>query len=157
MMQVLFPDTGTINTQFHVAFDDWFTTVATSVDDFTDFNTSAWSKMFGDSEYHFIRDEDDTQVDPEDSMTSEAITNRQNQVSKAMDATMPLTPLPVSPPPSSLSMPSHPPSPVQSSPHLQALLPLLCLPFDWCITSSSAPEGENTLASVSAAEGALKD
>ena len=34
--------------------------------------------MFEDSEYQFIRDEDDTQVDSADFMTSEAITTRQN-------------------------------------------------------------------------------
>ena len=84
--------------------------------------------MLRDWEYLFIRDEDDTQVDPEDSMTSEAITTRQNRVSKAMDTTMPPTPLPVSPPPSSPSTASYPPSPVQSSPCLPPLLPLLCLP-----------------------------
>ena len=63
---VLNLDTGAINCQFHVVFDDWFTTVTTSVDDLPDFNSTAWSKMFGDREYQFIRDEDDTQVDPED-------------------------------------------------------------------------------------------
>ena len=54
-------DTSTIKPQFHVVFDDCFTTVATSVDDLPAFNSSAWPKMFGDSEYQFIRDEDDTQ------------------------------------------------------------------------------------------------
>ena len=87
------------------------------LDDLPDFNSIAWSKMFGDSEYQFIRDEDDTQVDPEDFMTSETITVRQNQVSKAMDTSRPPTPLPVYPPPSSASTPSLPPSlPVPSSP-----------------------------------------
>ena len=137
---VLNLDTGAITPQFHVVFDDWFTTVTTSVDDLPDSNSSAWSKKFGDSEYQFISDEDDTQDDSEDSMTSEAVTTRQNQVSKAMDTTMPPTPLPVSPPPSSPSTPSFPPSRVPSSPHLPDLLPLLCLPINWCITSSSAPE-----------------
>ena len=60
---VLNLDTGVITPQFHVVFNDWFTTVATSVDDLPDFNSAAWSKMFGDSEYQFIRDEDDTVVD----------------------------------------------------------------------------------------------
>ena len=73
---VLILDTGAITPQFHVVFDDWFTTLTTSVDDLPDFNSSAWSKMYGDSEYQFIRDVDDTQVDSEDSMTSEAITTR---------------------------------------------------------------------------------
>ena len=128
---VLNLDIGAITPQFHVVIDDWFITVTTSVDNLQDFNSSAWSKMFGDSEYQFIRDEDDTHVDQEDSMTSEAITTRQNQVSMAMDTTMPPTPLPVSPSPSSPSTPStssHPPSPVPSSPHLPALLPMLCAP-----------------------------
>ena len=54
---VLNLDTGAITPQFHVVFDDWFTTVTTSVDDLPDFNSSAWLKMFGDSELQFIRDE----------------------------------------------------------------------------------------------------
>ena len=40
---VLNLDTGAITPQFHVVFDDWFTTVTTSVDDLPDFNSSAWS------------------------------------------------------------------------------------------------------------------
>ena len=95
---VLNLDTGAITPQFHVVFDDWFTTVTTSIDDLPDFNSSAWFKMFGDSEYQFIKDENDTQVDSEDSMTSGAITTRKNKVPKAMDTTMHPTPLPVSPP-----------------------------------------------------------
>ena len=71
-------DTGAITPQFHVVCDDWFTTVTASIDDLPDLNSSAWCKMFGDSEYQFIRDEDDTQVDSEDSMTSEASTTMQN-------------------------------------------------------------------------------
>ena len=100
---VLNLDTRAITPQFHVVFDDWFTTVTTSVDDLQDFNSGTWSKMFIDSEYQIIGNEDDTQVDSEDSMTSEAITTRQNQVSKAMDMTMPPTPLPVSPPPKEIT------------------------------------------------------
>ena len=38
---VLTLDTGDITPQFHVVFDDWCTTVATSVDDLPDFNSSA--------------------------------------------------------------------------------------------------------------------
>ena len=70
VLLVLTLDTGAITPQLHVVFDDWFTTVTMSIDDLPDFNSSAWSKMFGDSEYQFIRDEDDTQADSEDSMTS---------------------------------------------------------------------------------------
>ena len=48
---VLNLDTGVITPKFHVVFHDCFTTVATSVDDLPDFNSAAWLKMFGDSEY----------------------------------------------------------------------------------------------------------
>ena len=119
--------TGAITPQFHVVFDDWFTTVATSVDDLPDLNSSAWTKMFGDSEYQFIKDEDDTQVDHKDSLTSEDIITRHSRVSEAKDNTMPPTPLPVSPPPSSPSMPFHPPSPAPSSFTSPSSPPLLCL------------------------------
>ena len=135
---VLNLDTSAITPQFHVVFDDWFTTVNTSIDDLPDSNSSAWSKMVGDSEYQFTRDEDDTQVDPKDSMTSEAITTRQNQVSNAVDTTMPPTPLPVSPPPSSPSMPSlTPPPPLYHLPCIAHLSSHCCaFPIYWCIISS---------------------
>ena len=64
---VLNLDTGAINPQFHVVLDDWFTTVTTSIDDLPDFNSTTWSLMFGDSEYQFIRDEDDTRLTPKTS------------------------------------------------------------------------------------------
>ena len=57
-------NTGVISLYFQVVFDDWLTTDATRVDDLPNFNSSAWSKMFGDSEYQLIRDEDDTHIDP---------------------------------------------------------------------------------------------
>ena len=78
VLLVLNLDTSTITPQIHVVFDDWLTTVATSVDDLPDLNSFTWSKMFGHSEYQFIRDEETTQVDPKDFMTSEAISIRQN-------------------------------------------------------------------------------
>ena len=61
---VLDLDNGAITPQFHVVFDDWFTTIATSVDSLPDFNSSAWSKMFGYSEYQFKRTPRLTQKTP---------------------------------------------------------------------------------------------
>ena len=81
-------------------------------------------------------------------MASEAITTRQNQVSKSMDTTIPPTPLPVSPPPSSPSTPSLIPAPVPSSPCLPSFLPLLCLPHQLVhhhTTLGSAPATEGDL------------
>ena len=43
-------------------------------------------------------------------------------------------------------------------PHISQLSSHCCVfPINWCITSSSAPEGETTLGSAPATEGALKD
>ncbi|MHA7811762.1 MAG: hypothetical protein ACX933_18325, partial [Marinobacter adhaerens] len=51
---VLNPATGSITPQFHCVFDDWFTTIATSVDDLPDYNSPEWLEMFGDSEYQYL-------------------------------------------------------------------------------------------------------
>ena len=148
-------DTGAITPQFHVVFDDWFTTVTTSVDDLPDFNSTACSKMFGDSEYQFIRDEDGTQVDPEDFMTSGAITTSRIEFPRLWTPPCLLHPcqylllhlhLPL--------LSALPPFAIfLTSP---ALLPCCAFPINWCIISGSAPEGETTLGSAPATEEAVK-
>ena len=50
---VLNPFTGSITPQWNIVIDDWFATVATSVDDLPDFNADKWSKTFGAHTYHF--------------------------------------------------------------------------------------------------------
>ena len=45
------PETGAITPQFHVVFDDSFTTVASSDDSLPDFGSDEWHKLFGDSTY----------------------------------------------------------------------------------------------------------
>ena len=50
---VLNPFTGLITPQWNVVIDNWFATVATSVDDLPDFNADEWSKTFGAHTYHF--------------------------------------------------------------------------------------------------------
>ena len=50
---VLNPFVGSITLQWNVVIDDWFATVATSVDDLPDFNADEWSKTFGAHTYHF--------------------------------------------------------------------------------------------------------
>ena len=101
------------------------------------------------------------QVDQEDSLTSEDITTRQSRVAKAMENAMPPTPLPASPPPSLPSTPYHPPTPTPGTCSLFSQgthLSSSCCAFIFtrCITPSSAPEGENTLASAPGTEGAPK-
>jgi hypothetical protein len=46
---VLNLDSGYINSQFNIVFDDWFATVVASLESLPDFNSPEWSKMFGDS------------------------------------------------------------------------------------------------------------
>ena len=40
--------TGDITAQWIVVFEDWFSTVATNVDDMPNFHADEWSKMFGE-------------------------------------------------------------------------------------------------------------
>lgn len=47
------PETGAITPQFHVVFDDSFSTVAASVDDLPDLGSDAWMQLFGDSIYQY--------------------------------------------------------------------------------------------------------
>ena len=51
--------TGSITLQFHVVFDDWFGSVAVSPDDLPNFNSDEWTKMFGDSSFQFLQDDND--------------------------------------------------------------------------------------------------
>ena len=154
---VLNLDTGTITPQFHVIFDDWFTTVATSVDNLPDFTSSVWSKMFGDSEYQLIRDEDDTQVVSEDSMCQETLPTGKTEYQRLW--TLPCLPHPCHYLHLCLHLPHLPTlHPVYHLPHVSQLTSHCCvLTFNWCLCSSSALEGENTFASATATEGALKN
>ena len=61
---VLNLDSGYINSQLNIVFDDWFATVAASLESLPDFNSLEWLKMFGDSTFQFnFDDEDDTDSD----------------------------------------------------------------------------------------------
>jgi hypothetical protein len=51
---LLNPRTGSIVSNDHVVFDDWFSTVPTSVDRLPAFGSDEWSKLFGDSTYQFV-------------------------------------------------------------------------------------------------------
>jgi hypothetical protein len=60
---VLNPITGAITAQFHVVFDDWFATIASSVEHLPDFNSHEWISMFGDSTFQYPFDaEEDTSL-----------------------------------------------------------------------------------------------
>ncbi|CAJ1930221.1 unnamed protein product [Cylindrotheca closterium] len=65
------PATGAITSQFHIVFDDEFSTIATSVNDLPDFGSNEWMKLFGDSIYQYILDDDDVHEPPVDQAPSD--------------------------------------------------------------------------------------
>jgi hypothetical protein len=98
---VLNLDTGAITAQYHVVFDDWFSTISSDPDSLPDFNSTTWSELFGDSTCHIDDDTDNL------STSDEPITfDQHNAVSQAFDSHRPNTPLPVLPPPSASFNPS---------------------------------------------------
>jgi hypothetical protein len=80
-------------------FDDWFATVAASIESLPDFNSPEWAQMFGDSTFHFDFDEDDETdtVDLNGDIT-EALHRSHHAVARAMERYRPDTPLIVPPP-----------------------------------------------------------
>lgn len=128
---VLNVDSGYITPQFHVVFDDWFSTIATSIAQLPDFNSPSWSTLFGESSYQYPFDDDEATdlliVDADASDTANQ--SRSDSVADAMDHSIdalpvlptpttafPMTPHPTSLPTSPSSSSSHPsPRPVPMS------------------------------------------
>ncbi len=107
---VLNPMTGTITPQFHIVFDDWFDTVSSTSDDLPDYHSPEWYKLFGNSEYQYILDNDDDNIDA-DSPPTNADFHHHNRFSTNRDRTAsampPPQPLGTLPPP---SVPTNPPT-----------------------------------------------
>ena len=104
---VLNPRTGAITPQYHCIFDDWFATLATSVDDVPTFMESHWQTLFGDSEFQFPADD----TDPP-SLTPTPL----SYATAPLDAFEPSTsPYATSPPTLSEPTPSDPVRPSQHS------------------------------------------
>jgi hypothetical protein len=99
---VLNVSSGYITTLIHVVFDNWFTTITSAIATLPDFNTPAWSKLFGDSHYQYPFDDDNEKLIVEsaasDLPTPQTLTHI-NDVAAATDATIGSPPLPAPPPP----------------------------------------------------------
>jgi hypothetical protein len=94
---LLNPMSGVISPQFHVVFDDWFAMIAAAEEEFPDFNSEGWQKMFGDSKYQYMQYDDEELKDVEENVPvslMEEATARQEKVEQAMDREVPPTPLP---------------------------------------------------------------
>lgn len=102
---LLNPESGVISPQFHVVFDDWFATIGAKEDDLPDFNSEQWHKMFGDTAYQYMID--DEEEPPEETYAS-VVQARHDRVEEAMSREQPPIPLPVPDPPT--TSPGTPPS-----------------------------------------------
>ena len=107
---VLNPQTGYITPQFHIVFDDWFATVPASADDLPNFNDDCWQRMFRDSTFQYVLDDEDEErliVDSTDYEQANELLSQMQRVATALDNATPPQVLPVAPPP--LSTPLQPP------------------------------------------------
>jgi hypothetical protein len=112
---VLNLDSGYINSQFNIVFDDWFATVAASMESLPDLNSPEWSQMFGDSTFQFSFDDNDDNGEPIVEVNADlpvALARSHNAVSTAMDKHRPSIPLPIVP------VAEEPLQPAASSPAL---------------------------------------
>ncbi|KAI2508011.1 hypothetical protein MHU86_6418 [Fragilaria crotonensis] len=107
---VLNPQTGYITPQFHIVFDDWFATVPASADDLPNFNDDCWQRMFRDSTFQYVLDDEDEErliAGSTDYEQANELLSQMQRVATALDNATPPQILPVAPPP--LSTPLPPP------------------------------------------------
>ena len=155
---VLNLETGAISPQFHIVFDDWFTTVATNPEDLPDFGSAEWEKLFGDSTYQYVID-DVGDTNDADAPSATPSTNMERQQAAVVNAQLqhaPPQPLPVptnpiipptptpSAPPSPSSPPSTapqltPPTPPSQPPIATSVAPPLSVPLSHQPGSSAPP------------------
>ena len=96
------PDTGAITAQFHVVFDDSFTTVAADFKDLPDFDSAEWQELFGDSVYQYVFDDDDQRTSDELAISPDVPPPLMERVATQVNTHNPPIPLPVLPPPTSV-------------------------------------------------------
>ena len=93
---------GYITPQFHVVFDDWFTTVTSTIENLPNFNSDEWAKLFGESSYQYPFDDEDERLIVESAasdLPTQQTVDHINGVVAAMDTTHVVQQLPASPPP----------------------------------------------------------
>ena len=86
---------------YNCVFDDWFSTVQSSVDSIPDFESPEWQKLFGDSMFQYTFDDDhaDDDGDIHDGTAPDVDPSRRRErVEQAMSREQPVVPLPVDAP-----------------------------------------------------------
>ena len=82
---VLSPRTGSLTPQYHVVFDDYFATVTSDQSSIPDFGSDEWNKMFGNSSFQYVIDDDEEDLsDNRDDTETNAILSRQDLISSTM-------------------------------------------------------------------------
>lgn len=96
---VLNPSTGSITPQFHVVFDDWFSTVANSPESLPNFASDEWNKLFGDSTFQYVLDEEPNDTNESDLLDAIKTDERTTDIASNQEYKLPPIPLPLPPPP----------------------------------------------------------
>ena len=117
---VLNPTTGYITAQFHVVFDDWFTTVSANDDHLPDFNSPTWAKLFGESAFQYPMDEQDheeleSELQEIENQQPQA-NQREERIIQAFDQRQPPTQLQVPPNPTSIPITQQEPPTIAVAP-----------------------------------------
>jgi hypothetical protein len=92
---VLNISTGSITPQFHIVFDDWFATVPSTSAETPDFSSPAWNKMFGESRYQYILDDETDDVAHSDAHDTLLSNQQADTISYEQQQRLPSQPLPV--------------------------------------------------------------
>jgi hypothetical protein len=92
-------ETGAITAQFHVVFDDLFTTVTSDPSQLPDFQSREWNELFGESTHHYVVDDDEDAADDTiyPDLAQDKAAEHRERVEAAFDQ-LPLRPLEISPP-----------------------------------------------------------
>ena len=89
-------ETGNITAQWNAVFDDWFSSVATNVEDVPDFHTDKWSKMFGTRTFNTqpdnkIKESDQQPTQPTRQDIEDNSIDKEEMLQQWMQASNPLT------------------------------------------------------------------
>ena len=96
---VLNVSTGSITPQFHIVFDDWFATVPSFEGEIPDFTSNDWAKMFGDSKFQYVLDDEEEDASMSDLNETLEADQRTNSIGVSQEIQHPASPLPILEPP----------------------------------------------------------
>ena len=81
--------TKSISPQFHVVFDDWFATIGSDHNNPPDFLSDEWHKMFGESTYQYITEDQEDDKPNEDLIETIKSQINADRIAKSQDKANP--------------------------------------------------------------------